>query len=363
MAQTWKDVSLEISPVPDSLAKIISEQELDFSAWMADWLVTPQNWSAHWTKPDNIYRATPSEGIEGFMLEVEGNGTHSLYELTEGVDRFNGSSADESVYGLGSNDWLRGNDGRDLLDGGDGNDTLEGGSGNDWLTGGEGDDVMAGGSGSDLVDGGGGHDEISANAYDRIDGGTGRDRLYTDYGTSDAFVDLADGIAHAAGLGTARIANMEDISAGAGNDQLLGNGSENRIWGNSGDDMLAGRGGDDMLDGGTGFDRLFGGTGDDRLSDGEDMTGGAGRDSFAIGLNGLFVIRDFEAGLDKLELGTGGATELAGSLDDMLAAAEAVPGGLLVRLNFVFDGDEFHTSTVFFQSLSPGGLSVADFVA
>ncbi len=38
----------------------------------------------------------------------------------------------------------------------------------------------------------------------------------------------------------------------------------------------------------------------------------------------------------------------------MLAATEIVDGGLLLRIHYIFDGDEYHTSSIFFQDLTTG---------
>ncbi len=233
--------------------------------------------------------------------------------MTETVDDFTGSDGDESVYGLGSNDWLRGNGGRDLIDGGEGDDQVEGGSGNDRLFGGEGKDRLTGGSGADYMDGGNGDDEITISGFDRADGGAGRDLLYVGFGSANAVVDLAEGIAYAAGHGTARVFNFEWIESGNGSDVLFGNAADNRIRGNDGNDTIAGRGGNDDLDGGLGYDRLSGGDGDDVLRDGEDMTGGDGKDTFIIQMGEHHIIRDFEAGQDIVDLDTFGSTALNGS--------------------------------------------------
>lgn len=107
-----------------------------------------------------------------------------------------------------------------------------------------------------------------------------------------------------------------------GDDRLAGGLGADRIAGGKGDDRLRGRDGEDRLHGGTGDDRLSGGAGDDRLWGGlgsDHITGGSGEDVFvfrsadAIGRDvaGRDVIRDFEPGVDRIDL----------------AAIDAVPGG------------------------------------
>ena len=73
--------------------------------------------------------------------------------LSEGSDRFSGTSAAETVSGLGGNDTLNGGAGDDSLDGGAGRDRLIGGPGNDLLTGGPDADIFVfrKGGGSDVI--------------------------------------------------------------------------------------------------------------------------------------------------------------------------------------------------------------------
>jgi Mg-chelatase subunit ChlD len=66
-----------------------------------------------------------------------------------------------------------------------------------------------------------------------------------------------------------------DIIGTAGNDSLIGNGSDNYMIGGDGHDSLSGQAGNDTLIGGYGDDWLLGGKGNDVLS------GGAGSDVFA----------------------------------------------------------------------------------
>ena len=89
---------------------------------------------------------------------------------TDGVNRFGGSTSDDTLNGLGGNDWLQGKNGNDTLNGDGGNDRLEGGDGNDFLFGGEGNDRLTGGAGTDFMEGGAGSDVfvISINGNDTV---------------------------------------------------------------------------------------------------------------------------------------------------------------------------------------------------
>lgn len=81
----------------------------------------------------------------------------------------------------------------------------------------------------------------------------------------------------------------------AGDDVYVGTPAPNRANGGLGNDVMSGGGGDDLLFGGAGADTLWGGTGADRFAYsyawGGESTPGA-RD----------VIRDFEDGIDRLDL-------------------------------------------------------------
>lgn len=107
-----------------------------------------------------------------------------------------------------------------------------------------------------------------------------------------------------------------------GNDTITGGDFGDRLTGRGGSDALYGGKGADTLDGGTGNDRLFGGADNDLLSGGygadtmtggagmDDMTGGTGADSFvfkdisetAKATAKADIIRDFERGLDRIDL-------------------------------------------------------------
>ena len=114
---------------------------------------------------------------------------------------------------------MDGRGGDDVLTGAGANDTLYGGDGNDTLDGGDGNDGLYGQAGDDGISGGGGDDQI----VDTVGNNT--------------------------------------ISAGAGNDHVVGSGTVN---GDAGDDDLSGYG-TTVLRGGAGHDHLHCGTGAQRL--------------------------------------------------------------------------------------------------
>ena len=113
-----------------------------------------------------------------------------------------------------------------------------------------------------------------------LDGGEGSDLLSFDFAsTVDLTVNLSTTAIQtvATGLGAPadlnlQLANIEDIDANAGADNLDGNASNNTIWGRSGIDSIDGNAGDDTLFGGSQDDTLEGGLGNDLID------GGSGSD-------------------------------------------------------------------------------------
>lgn len=95
-----------------------------------------------------------------------------------------------------------------------------------------------------------------------------------------------------------------------GND-FTGTADEDFMQGKEGDDFLRGKAGDDIIMGGKGNDILRGGGGDDTIRDGwgvDKLWGSTGADIFQfVGLEGIGgketdIIRDFERGIDKIDL-------------------------------------------------------------
>lgn len=161
-----------------------------------------------------------------------------------------GGPGDDTLNGGGGSDYLYGEDGNDTLNGGDSGayasaDQLFGGPGNDQLNGQGGPDLLWNGPGADTVSGGEGSDNV----------------LYED--SADVSVTL-DGAANdgAAGEGDNVAGDVELISAGGGNDVLVGSAAANE---------LSGGGGNDQITGGAGKDQIRGGAGDDVINarDGE----------------------------------------------------------------------------------------------
>lgn len=195
------------------------------------------------------------------------------------------------MYGLGGNDYLRGNGGYyTVLYGGEGNDTLlfqtstqtwgdmyggsgndslysdssvniadylHGDTGNDYITSYGGNDFLDGGIGNDLLFGGTGNDELQGGSgVDGLVGGTGDDVLYGGEG-DDAGTTIV--------VGSTDFQSTGGLFGEAGLDYLDGGRGNDLLDGGADADILLGGEGNDTLIGGTGIDRMDGGFGNDKI--------------------------------------------------------------------------------------------------
>jgi len=116
-------------------------------------------------------------------------------------------------------------------------------------------------------------------------------------------------------IGFAFLRSIENVTAGSGNDTLIGSNSANRLDGGAGNDTI--RGGGDA-------DTIIGGAGNDTL------TGGGGRDTFVFRPGfGKDVITDFRIGVsavktDVLDLQGLGFTSVKDVLNHTDLGANAV---------------------------------------
>ncbi|WP_171129284.1 MULTISPECIES: M10 family metallopeptidase [unclassified Ruegeria] len=233
----------------------------------------------------------------------------------------NGVVIENAIGGKG-NDLIVGNEVNNKLKGRDGNDTIRGQSGNDILKGGSGKDQLTGGSGNDRVIGGGDVDNIivtNGDGNDIIHGGSGKDWIRIS-GNAAASIDLTKKSAQDTGYGTDTILKIENVQGSTNSDQITGNGAENKLKGRSGDDTLSGQGNRDKLVGGSGNDTLIGGKGKDL------MIGGSGADEFVYrstseskaSVSKADVIRDFQVGVDKIDLSAIDASTILAGDDEFI---------------------------------------------
>lgn len=212
---------------------------------------------------DGIADEEPEETadiFEGLDLEGDEEPDEQTMEGTDGADVLAGSdvdTVDDTIIGLGGDDYMNGFDGNDTMLGGDGDDQIHGGGGHDTMTGDDGDDLVYGYIGNDELTGGAGNDTLH--------GGDGSDI----------------------------------IEGGYDDDELLGGYGHDTLIGGAGRDMIQGSEGDDVIDGVTGEDEaerdyLNGSEGNDRLigNDSDVMSGGTGTDTFEI-TDGTVSIMDY----------------------------------------------------------------------
>jgi Ca2+-binding RTX toxin-like protein len=245
-------------------------------------------------------------------------GTVSV-RLFDGDDAAEIRSFDIDVRGGEGDDVLRGFSDYDSLTGGPGNDVLLGRGSSDQLSGGPGRDRLVGGPGDDtLIDG-----ETDAEAArDTFIGGT-----EDDGGPGDMVsyakrrrplgIDLQRGTSSTED----RLVGVESITAGSGDDRLVGDRDENWLIGGVGDDVVHGRRGRDIPQGGTGADRVLGEHGDDVV------WGDAGRDFLYGGAGEDFVIsreEDGERGDDQLDCGDASDTVRSDSADTLTGGCESL---------------------------------------
>jgi Ca2+-binding RTX toxin-like protein len=160
----------------------------------------------------------------------------------------------------------------------------EGGDGNDWLLGGSAADQFDGGPGNDTFSGLGGEDDYFTSQMDGSDifnGGADFDAVsYQGRGADLEIHACASEIAVGCETGACscfgsmsgeageddRLVNVEDITAGSGNDVIYGSEAADSLSGGPGDDDIFGLGGSDLLYGEGGVDNMDGGADGDYCS-------------------------------------------------------------------------------------------------
>jgi len=139
-------------------------------------------------------------------------------------------------------------------------------------------------------------------------------------------------------------------------DLLAGRQGDDALEGFAGNDHLKGRDGDDRLFGGFGDDLLEGGAGNDLLQDGsgsDTLVGGQGADIFVMSADGTNdEIRDFEVGVDKIDLRASGVS----AFDQLLISAN----GWWQDVQVAYSDDVLRLDTGLWPDLP--ALSASDFI-
>lgn len=282
-----------------------------------------------------------------------GAGDLAYYEGDDSVQAIRGTYVDDTLYLYGGNDAADGSFGTDWIYGGEGNDRLFGGyqddylfgeAGNDRLRGDGGDDQLEGGAGGDILDGGTGNDRfvfggVADMRRDRVYGGTGTDTLVLDLTTVSAIRFGARDSIEVVSFGGMSFRDIEryEIVGGSRADILTGWLLDDDLDGNGGNDRIAGYFGADMIDGGDGNDNLLGGGDNDFVygDEGNDLVrGGFGRDNLEGGsgndrLYGEWGNDDIDGntGSDLLSGGDGNDTLNADAYLDAGNERDALNGG------------------------------------
>lgn len=250
-----------------------------------------------------------------------------------------GTDNADTIDLLAGNDTYDGGKGADIIDGGDGIDTIQGGNGSDLINGGDGDDDLSGGNDGDIMNGGEGNDSLQGDiGNDILNGGAGNDTIEGGDGA-----DIISGGA-----------DNDFIFGGGGQDDIDGGSGDDTIGGGTGADVIRGKRGDDVIDGGDQGDNISGGTGNDTIIGGkgnDTLYGNNGNDVFVFTQGGnVDTIKDFELGVDKLDVTDFGTI----SISDALAALELAGSDTIINFG---NGDK-----VILENVSVFDLGLDDFI-
>lgn len=217
---------------------------------------------------------------------------------------------------------LRGGRGDDKLNGGPHADTILGGAGRDEIHAGAGDDIVSGDASDSLAIDAGGFTNI-------VDGGEGSDTVVFSARKAGIRADLATQLVDPGTPQEQKLAGIENIQGGSGDDVLLGDNGPNKIEGLGGNDTISGLGGNDTVVGGGGVDTVRGGDGSDRIpttDPGDRAFGEAGNDTLESSSPNTHL--DGGAGDDLFSMNTPPATLRCGDGLDTVTS-QGTSGGLL----------------------------------
>ncbi len=181
--------------------------------------------------------------------------------------------------------------------------------------------TVFGSADSEVITAGGGNDRLLGNGGDDLlNGGAGDDSLEGSLG--------GDALNGGSGSGNdVLIGGNDDVHGNAGNDILSGLGGNDFMFGGGGDDLLLGGAGDDVLSGDLGRDTLTGGDGNDGLLDlvgaAVSMSGGDGDDQLSIFGSGT-LLGSIAGGTGTNTLTLGGITDITGATISDISTLQAL---------------------------------------
>jgi len=225
-------------------------------------------------------------------------------------------TAIENAVGGFGDDMLIGDSATNRLEGSDGNDTLSGQGGDDTLKGGDGYDTFVASLGNDTIIGGAKSDVFDASAS-----------------VNQVIVNLANGTATGADIGSDTLNGIERVVGGSAGDTVTGSSICNTFYGKDGNDTinggggadtLAGNDGDDILNGGLGADTLAGGTGADILD--YDAVAESG-----VGAGNRDNVFYFHTGIDKFDMAGTGFTSYGGETNTFSAPNQLILDGDILK--------------------------------
>jgi Ca2+-binding RTX toxin-like protein len=159
---------------------------------------------------------------------------------------------------------------------------------------------------------------------DSYDGSGGNDTYDMSSAVFNANVNLATGTANSEDTGHDTLLNIENVTTGSGNDQIVGDDNDNQFVTNSGDDEISAGAGNDSIRSGDGNDVFVAGSGPTHSSDGDDYyDGGNGIDTYDTSSISTAVTIDLDAGAATgseigLDYLTNVENVITGSADDVV---------------------------------------------
>ena len=205
---------------------------------------------------------TVNLGLTGAQMTGVGSDTIS------GIENLTGSAFNDALTGDANANRIDAGAGNDLVSAGDGDDVIVGGAG-------EGDDYYDGGTGSDTVVYTSQTDGLTIDlraANRQADTTLSADvaaRIGAVLQSGTGSSTTASGYAVGGTVGVDALVNVENVTAGSGNDTIIGSDTANTIDGGAGNDTLVGNDGDDTISGGANDDTVSGGAGNDTLDGGD----------------------------------------------------------------------------------------------